>query len=354
MRLSLIFKLAVPVVFFGYALVANLVLLATPEARLTGAGDVLKGGLTAELDAIYRDHLPHKDPAVGIIGAVRYALLREGRAGVAVGQDGMLFTSEELRPVDPAVYARARAEVTRASSDLADMGVGLVVVPIPAKLDLLRDHTRAGDAAAAQEALYHQFLADMAQAGVAVVDSRADLAALPAPFLQRDTHWTPAGAARVARAVADSGLVPPGSDTIARHNGAPALVPGDLVSFVTSDALAPLVGLGPVTVTPYTATVAAAPEAGGLILDLFGSEGGGVDLVGTSYSANPNWSFDEALKLALGRDVVNHAEEGQGPFAPMRAYLDRLDPLAPPEAVIWEIPVRYLADPALLPPPEGT
>ena len=66
------------------------------------------------------------------------------------------------------------------------------------------------------------------------------------------------------------------------------------------------------------------------------------------YSANPTFSFAEALKLALGRDVLNLAVEGQGPARPMLDYLASDDfRTAPPKVVIWEFPVRYLTDPAL-------
>jgi alginate O-acetyltransferase complex protein AlgJ len=73
-------------------------------------------------------------------------------------------------------------------------------------------------------------------------------------------------------------------------------------------------------------------------------------LVGTSYSANPNWSFVEALKLALSQDILNYAVEGQGPIAPMQTYLQQLDPVDAPPVVIWEFPIRYLSDPDLLSP----
>ena len=71
-------------------------------------------------------------------------------------------------------------------------------------------------------------------------------------------------------------------------------------------------------------------------------------LTGTSYSANELWSFSESLKAALGADVLNMAEEGKGPIAPMRALLasDTLRD-SPPETVIWEFPIRYLGQPEL-------
>ncbi|RVT82574.1 hypothetical protein DXV76_15125 [Rhodobacteraceae bacterium CCMM004] len=339
-------KLIVPAAFFGYAAVANLALLSAPDvAPLRGAG-LMTGAITQELDTLYRENLPHKDPSVGVIGALRYALLDEGRPGVVVGADGVLFTAEETRPVDDDGYGRAVAEVARVAAVLDDAGVGLVVAPVPAKIDLLRAAAPDATAARGLEALHARFVADLTARGIAAVDARPALSALPEPFVATDTHWTPAGAEAVAGAVARSGAVAPGDTVFAVERDAPVSFAGDLVSFVTADWLAPVVGLAPVEIAPYRA-VAAADAMGAL--DLFGGGGGGVDLVGTSYSANPHWGFAEALKLALGRDVINHAEEGRGPVAPMLAYLDGLDPLAPPEAVIWEIPVRYLTDPALVP-----
>lgn len=68
-----------------------------------------------------------------------------------------------------------------------------------------------------------------------------------------------------------------------------------------------------------------------------------VGLVGTSYSANPNWNFVGALKEALRSDVVNYAEDGHGPILPMLKYL-QTDAFknTPPQVVIWEFPERYL------------
>ncbi|MCY1242397.1 putative alginate O-acetylase AlgJ [compost metagenome] len=68
-----------------------------------------------------------------------------------------------------------------------------------------------------------------------------------------------------------------------------------------------------------------------------------VALIGTSYSANPNWNFVGALKQALNSDVVNYAEDGHGPILPMLSYL-KSDAFknSPPQVLIWEFPERYL------------
>ena len=83
-----------------------------------------------------------------------------------------------------------------------------------------------------------------------------------------------------------------------------------------------------------------------------------VALVGTSYSANPDWNFEGFLKLSLNRDVVNFATEGEGPIVPMLNFLERyLQELPALELVVWEIPERYLGQeyPTQLPSvPSGT
>ena len=46
--------------------------------------------------------------------------------------------------------------------------------------------------------------------------------------------------------------------------------------------------------------------------------------------------------------MLNVAEEGLGPVAPMRKYLaSEVLRDTPPEVVIWEFPIRYLGNPRL-------
>jgi alginate O-acetyltransferase complex protein AlgJ len=184
-------------------------------------------------------------------------------------------------------------------------------------------------------------MAQLQDAGVAVVDTRPAMMGKRA-FYPTDTHWSEVGVEAVTQAVAASGLVAKGDTVFQAEQGTAKTFTGDLVSYVTTDSMAPAIGLAPETVTPM---VAVADAAGG---DLFGTGGADVVLVGTSYSANADWSFAEVLKIALGRDVLNYAEQGQGPARPMLAYMASADLKdAPPQVVIWEFPVRYLADPTI-------
>lgn len=339
-------RYVLPVVFFGYAAVVNL-----GYARFPATGEVprditaLRGALTAKLDSVYRQSLPHREPAIGMIGAMRYLALGEGRKGVVTGRDGWLFTAEEVRP-PPVSLDQPLDRIAEVRDRLEAAGTQLVIVPVPGKLDV---QVAEGDAEAAKgiAQLYDRFLAGLRTRDVAVLDSRSALerqAATAPAFFRTDTHWTPGGARAVASALAGSGLVPRGGTPFAITSVGVDRFTGDLVSFVTNDRLAPLVGLSPEIAAPYTAEAETGAAA-----DIFADAGAGATLlIGTSYSANPAWSFAEALKLALGQDVLNLAVEGQGPARPMLDYLASAGFRdAPPAVVIWEFPVRYLTDPTV-------
>ena len=52
------------------------------------------------------------------------------------------------------------------------------------------------------------------------------------------------------------------------------------------------------------------------------------------------------MRKHLGQDLINVAEEGDGPIVPMIDYLNSSDFRdQPPQLVIWEFPERYLAQP---------
>lgn len=341
-------RYVLPVVFFSYAAVFNL-----GYARFPGTDDVpldasaLRGALTAKLDSVYRQSLPHRDPAIGVIGALRYLAVGEGRKGVLAGSDGWLYTDEEIRPA-PQDLSLPLDRIAWVRDRLAEAGATLVIVPVPGKLDVHVAHSDP-ETAANIVGLYDAFLSGLQARDVPVLDARAALrteAQEGLAYFRTDTHWTPAGARAVAQGLAGSGLVEQGTTAFAVTGVTVDQFTGDLVTYVTNDGLAPLLGLSREVATPYTAAAEATPDGE---LDIFANTAAGATLlIGTSYSANPAWSFAEALKLALGRDVLNLAVEGQGPVRPMLDYLGSADfRAAPPELVIWEFPVRYLSDPTI-------
>jgi alginate O-acetyltransferase complex protein AlgJ len=337
---------ALPVLFLGYAGVANYEFLANLGKDLSvlpqTASSYLDGDAALKIDSYYKQIMPHRLPSIDAMGAVRYLVFREGRTGVVAGEDGWLFSKEEFdatlkRTPD---LAEALAGVSAIHDELAAQGVELVVVPLPAKADIYREHVSHAAIPEALERIYEDFRTLLDHAGIANVETRAPLlsAKAEAPlFLTTDTHWTPFGAAVVADAVGAMLGKRDAAYTIA--DAAPVEREGDLSKFIVTGGLAPLVGLGPESVTPRQAIAPTEAQPA----DIFGPSSIPFVLTGTSYSANEQWSFGESLKVALGSDVLNMAEEGKGPIAPMRALLasDTLRE-TPPEVVIWEFPVRYL------------
>jgi alginate O-acetyltransferase complex protein AlgJ len=337
---------ALPVLFLGYALVANTEFVAGLGRDIaempSTASAYLSGEAAEQIDSYYKKIMPHRLPSIDAMGLARYLVFKEGRPGVVAGEDGWLFSKEEFDATlkrTPELN-EALAGVTAIRDQLAAQGIDLVVVPLPAKADIYREHVSYVAIPDDLERLYEDFRTLLDNAGIRNIETRAPLLEAKAEgplFLTTDTHWTPFGAAVVADAVGES--VGKRDTTYTIADAAPVEREGDLSKFIVTGELAPLVGLGPETVIPRTAI--APPEAAPA--DIFGPSSIPFILTGTSYSANEQWSFGESLKVALGSDVLNMAEEGKGPIAPMRALLasDTLRD-SPPEVVIWEFPVRYL------------
>jgi alginate O-acetyltransferase complex protein AlgJ len=336
-------RLVLPVLLFGYGIVANLAVLTGPPTSLTlPKADLLAGGLTHDFERQYKTTLPHFSPSFGVIGAVRYAVLDEARSGAVVGRDGWLFTSEEVRALpDTVALQTAIQQIKDVQGRLADQGTQLVLLPLPAKIDVYSANSPNPALSAAMAQLNASFLTSLHAAGIAAIDPRPALMGQDKPvFFATDTHWTPFGAAQVAQTVAAS--LPHGPLSYTTSSVTIKPLTGDLIRYVTEDSLAPLIGLFPEDVQLTSITATAAPA------DIFGAAAVDIVLIGTSYSANPDWGFANALTRNLGRDVVNLAAVGLGPVSPMTTYLKSDEFKATPaKLVIWEFPVRYLTDPAL-------
>jgi alginate O-acetyltransferase complex protein AlgJ len=346
--------LLLPSAFFGYALYANSALLtnaASPaaqasEARNLSLSYVMDGEATRDLDTLYKNELPHRAASVGLFGNARYALLGAGRKGVIVGDDGWFFTAEEFKTVSTSDIDDAVQRIVEVKRELEARGIQLVLAPLPAKSDLYAEDVPSLVRSTAMADAYRDFSTALQKQGIIVADTRATmLTAKPFGdvFLKSDTHWSPAGANAAAEAV-QSSLQLSGVDLAPQDLTAqwqtPVTLWGDLTKFVTSPDYAPTVGLAEESVPIYRTRVSEAASGA----DIFGDDSSvPVMLVGTSYSANENWSFADFLRQSLQADVVNVAKEGLGPGVPMMDLLDSstLDETAP-TVVVWEFPVRYL------------
>lgn len=297
------------------------------------------------------------EPARQAFGTLSYIGFREGRPGVLVGTDGWLFTDEEMSKLDaPQVALDDKIAFIRAAqSKAASAGTQVIVALVPAKLRVYGDHAGRYAFMPKLQPVYNRTLASLNAGGVPTADLLTPFMANRAGtqlFLKTDTHWTPEGAGvaaqAVARAIGQRRLL---SGTEARADFALAKGRsqdhrGDLLSFlplldgVKSDAPQP----DKIRTGEAVSRAAQGSDA------LLGEAEIPVALVGSSYSFDPRWQFIDQLKVALHADILNAAQEGQGPFVPMARYLhSREFREKPPKLVIWEIPERYLWSSAKLP-----
>jgi alginate O-acetyltransferase complex protein AlgJ len=293
---------------------------------------------------VYEDRfereLPGRELAVHAWNAAAFALLGEVAEGAVRGADGWLFTAEEFEA--PPHGRNLWDELDAARDALAGHGTALLPVIVPDKARIMASRL-SFERSSRFVQRYDIVLAGLRERGFAAIDLRPALAAGPGDahgFMKTDTHWSPAGAERAARAVAAVAAWHdlPQTGFRAARTGAVDFE-GDLLAFVNlgpflvhADSLHEVIEVFEVTATGD------AGSAG-----LFGEVEIPVALVGTSYSARPEFNFEGFLKAELDADLVNHSEVGRGPFGPMDRYLSYLGGGGSAQRlVIWEIPERYI------------
>ena len=300
------------------------------------AADLFDGSYQRAIETRFKEALPFSTLAAQGWNALRIVVLNEASAGALIGTKGTLFTTEEfVMPQGAPVFKTALLE---AKDNLNARGVQLVPVIVPDKARVLSDAHKFPRAREI-ETRYQRVLEIIEAAGLPVLLVADDLHAFgAASYYRTDTHWSPEGAQRVARLIADTvpSLVDPKGRFTTTQTGTSSLE-GDLARFVETGPFRNLIGQRPELRAHYE-TRNDQPGLG-----LFGEAEITIHLVGTSFSAREDIHFDGFLKSTLGRDVLNLAEQGQGPFQPMAAYLESETlGTTPPEFVIWEIPERYI------------
>lgn len=298
-------------------------------------------------EAALNKGLAFRQSAIDTWGSLDYLLFREGREGVLVGADGWLFTSEEFKfyPEGEQGIQEKLELATKAQTQLAQQGSQLVVVVIPSKARIYGEHLGRYTYPTYNQDLYQTFTKQLETQGILTVNLLGVLSAAKTQgevFLKTDTHWTPFGAEvvakEIAQVVAEKGLLPSLNSSEYQTSISETIShKGDLLTYIPLGRLQEQ--LGPAFDRLEQRVTEGSGESGGL----FGSDSIPIALVGTSYSANTLWNFDGALKEALGVDVLNVANQGEGPVVPMQDYLagnDLKD--TPSELVIWEIPERFI------------
>ena len=331
---------------FSAGVMAGLLAIGIAGHQSAGTNVQWSGLLNGSTQALYETQFEAnsaaQDLAVNAVGAVKYAIFGQASEGAIVGDDGWLFTSEEL-DVSPAfeenlaISAQRIADVAKV---LERRGVALLPVIVPDKAEIYAAHlgVKRPDATVGRR---QALVALLGEAGLDPLDAamplRAAMGAQPV-FMKDDTHWSPAGSRAVAQAIGlrlQSAQIAR-TEVRTQETGHRAF-DGDLLQYVPTGNLRAWVGPEQQYIRTFETQVQST-------VGLFGDAPVDVALVGTSFSAKPDWHFEGFLKHALQADVVNFAEEGKGPFAPMEAFLasDFLTS-TPPQVVIWEIPVRYVS-----------
>lgn len=322
--------------------------LVPPEA--CQAASVVNGAMTRCVEDHFEQEHPLRDLAISTWTAITYSLLAQGRPGMYVGRDGWLFTAEEIdpQPAEEAHILANLAHISRIADALERRNIHLLVMTLPAKA---RAHPQLGPAEArrfARRRRLEQLHDHLAARGIDFIDGRRIIDELGGPqaaFLRTDTHWHPDAACHYARVTAAEVARRGWLQHVQRAGGElvnaePRAHAGDLTSYLPLGW--PFDGLAPPTETvserqwiPATETVSSSALFDDVRFDAV--------IVGTSYSANRQWSFVACLQAELGVPLLNHASEGGGPIAPMLEFLAS-DTLAnaPPGLVLWEFPERYL------------
>ena len=317
---------------------------ATSKTENPTLKNIMDGTWAPTFESELNESLPVFSPARNFWGRAEYEAFGEGRSGVLVGKDGWLFTNEEFScvPGGEQNMQQNLDYIQHVFNHLKQNGTHLEIVLLPAKARLYKDYLGDNTMPECREKLYGRVVRYFKDNDIGYVSLLEPFARFPQRdklFFKTDTHWTPAGAKLTALLIAQlyEGFDLSEKEYVTEYDE-PVEHEGDLLRYlpgVENDTIhTEMIGSMETNAAEENADAAAA---------LFGDEDVPVTLVGTSYSANQNWHFEGHLKDALNVDVLNMADEGQGPFKTMASYLAS-DALKnnPPLIVLWEIPERYV------------
>jgi alginate biosynthesis protein AlgX len=161
-------------------------------------------------------------------------------------------------------------------------------------------------------------------------------------FFRRDHHWTPYGASRVARVVADELRNNPAYAELEKRNFTNRRIGIMRKTGTLQRAWQRLCGdtYADQYVDEFVSEFSENPDAVNQQDQLFGDALPSITLVGTSFSASEvNYNFDGYLREYLGVDVLNEALAGGGGYdAVIRYLLSEEFRMRPPKILLWEIP----------------
>ncbi|MDG1287757.1 MAG: hypothetical protein P8P30_09385 [Rickettsiales bacterium] len=302
----------------------------------------IRGETASHLEKELEDKLAYKETATQLWGSIRYDLFKTGSKGVVIGKDNWLFTKEEFETT-PEFQTHIEANYQRIDQMMQKLDthdIKAVMAWIPSKARFHADQLGG-------KAQPGQHLALTPPHSIPLIDGSHVFASLKdSAFMRTDTHWSQEAALAMAQAVAtyihtEYPALELASKAFTTTTKEAQAYEGDLTEFAPSFSFAgPTSDLssGSETIQSYQTHAVSTETA-----SLFGDETLDVVLIGTSYSAQKDWHFEGFLKQVLQMDILNLADEGEGPFAPMETFLARLEKgETTAKFVIWEFPERYL------------
>lgn len=316
---------------------------------------ILSGQWASSFEKGFDASLPLRNSGIAAWTALEFVAFGDAKVGALVGAQDWLFTDEEFK-FYPKEWDETQAKLERIvalNRRLKQQKITLLVALLPAKARAIPQHLGRYVLPSYTQNRYSSFRASLLQAGILapdlsrVLNSVGKMGQEPELFLHTDTHWTPAGAKKVALLLAQIVKTLPLELPIQHFSSQKEKIQryaGDLLKYLPLGIWSTL-GPTPDTLELWKTKQVTSQNAGSSG-DLLGDSSVNVTLVGTSYSANPKWNFAGFLQEDLQSEVLNVALEGKGPMIPMTDYLENAAfKESPPKLIIWEIPERFLPQP---------
>ncbi len=261
-------------------------------------------------------------------------------------QDAWLFRTEEDLRTEFGTSAEGYRMLKQLRDAFKSRGVELVVVYQPTRGLVNRSKLKPEDQNRFNYDLalrnYRQALASFEKVGLRVPDLSplTDEQEEQPFYFRRDQHWTPYGAERTARLVAETVKRIPAFETIEKKEFISQRI-GLMGKTGTMQKVASQL-CGTTYAPQYIDQFATEPKAESGSDELFGdSAQPQITLVGTSHSG-PNYNFGGFLEEHIGADVLNVAFPGSGLEGSMLEYLGSEEfQNNPPKILIWEFSPLY-------------
>lgn len=306
---------------------------------------IINGRWAAAFEKSFEENMLIRDIADNIWGGLSFGLFETGKSNVVIGKNGWLFSKEEFDDIPNANKNEARfiQIVKEVNAKLLQNDIAMTVVIIPSKIRIYPEYAGKARLPNYRYALYQNVVNQLQDYNISVIDLETAMMGSKNQgqlYLSQDTHWTPLGAKVAAKAIADAvdlTLLDKVNYQLQKNDN--KSVEGDLKQYISTDYLRLWLRRFSETIPQFKLIESPNTKS----KNIFDDEVIPVALIGTSYSAIADWQFENMLKYSLQADVVNMANEGQGPLAPMQKFLKNTDlKTTTLKLVIWEIPERFI------------